>query len=115
MFFHLNDFILQGLLSLLRKLKPGDKNKELKILLLGLDNSGKTTLLKKLATEDVQHVTPTQVSSFRLYTFKLQYFYRIVVVFQGFNIKSVQGNDGIKLNVWDIGGNKATLITLSKF
>lgn len=61
---HLIDYFLQGLLSLLRKLKPGDKNKELKILLLGLDNSGKTTLLKKLATEDVQHVTPTQVCRF---------------------------------------------------
>lgn len=58
-------------------------DKELRILLLGLDNAGKTTLLKKLASEDVTHITPTQ----------------------GFNIKSVQ-TDGFKLNVWDIGGQR---------
>lgn len=28
----------------------------------GLDNAGKTTILKKLASEDVTHITPTQVS-----------------------------------------------------
>lgn len=58
-------------------------DKELRILLLGLDNAGKTTLMKKLASEDVSHITPTQ----------------------GFNIKSVQA-DGMKLNVWDIGGQR---------
>ena len=36
-----------GLLSLLRDLKKDDK--ELRILMLGLDNSGKTTALKKMA------------------------------------------------------------------
>jgi len=36
-----------GLLSLLRNLKKDDQ--ELRILMLGLDNSGKTTALKKLA------------------------------------------------------------------
>jgi ADP-ribosylation factor-like protein 3 len=55
--------------------------KELRILLLGLDNAGKTTLLKQLASEEVTHVTPTA----------------------GFNIKSVSA-EGFKLNVWDIGG-----------
>ncbi|KAL1449948.1 hypothetical protein WDU94_002415, partial [Cyamophila willieti] len=57
--------------------------KELRILLLGLDNAGKTTILKKLASEDISHITPTQ----------------------GFNIKSVQ-SEGFKLNVWDIGGQR---------
>ena len=38
---------LRGLLSLLRNLKKDDQ--ELRILMLGLDNSGKTTALKKLA------------------------------------------------------------------
>ena len=52
---------LQGLLSLLRKLKA-DPMKELRILLLGLDNSGKTTILKSVASEDITHITPTQVS-----------------------------------------------------
>ncbi|XP_039263715.1 ADP-ribosylation factor-like protein 3 [Styela clava] len=71
-----------GLLSYLRKLKS-DSVKEMRILLLGLDNAGKTTILKSLASEDVTHITPTQ----------------------GFNIKSVQ-TKGFKLNVWDIGGQR---------
>lgn len=73
---------LQGLLAILKKLRSSPE-KELRILLLGLDNAGKTTLLKKLASEDIAHVTPTQ----------------------GFNIKSVQ-SEGFKLNVWDIGGQR---------
>ena len=48
-----------GLLSLLRKLKS-QPDQEMRILLLGLDNSGKTTLLKSLASEDISHITPTQ-------------------------------------------------------
>ncbi|XP_040569363.1 ADP-ribosylation factor-like protein 3 [Lepeophtheirus salmonis] len=71
-----------GLLSLIRKFKS-NPDKELRILLLGLDNAGKTTLLKTLAEEDITTITPTQ----------------------GFNIKSVQ-TDGFKLNVWDIGGQR---------
>uniref|UniRef100_A0A1I8BAV9 ADP-ribosylation factor-like protein 3 n=1 Tax=Meloidogyne hapla TaxID=6305 RepID=A0A1I8BAV9_MELHA len=50
---------------------------------MGLDNAGKTTILKKLASEDVTHITPTQ----------------------GFNIKSVMADD-VRLNVWDIGGQR---------
>lgn len=76
------DPLTQGLLSMLKRLRSSP-DKELRILLLGLDNAGKTTLMKKLASEDVSHITPTQ----------------------GFNIKSVQA-DGMKLNVWDIGGQR---------
>ena len=71
-----------GLLALLRKLRSSP-SQEMRILLLGLDNAGKTTLLKQLASEDVSLVTPTI----------------------GFNVKSVQ-SQGFKLNVWDIGGNR---------
>ncbi|KAJ3297571.1 ADP-ribosylation factor protein 3 [Borealophlyctis nickersoniae] len=71
-----------GLLSLLRKLKRSDK--EIRILLLGLDNAGKTSILKRLASEDIAEIKPTQ----------------------GFNIKTVQ-QEGVRLNVWDIGGQKA--------
>ena len=53
---------MQGLLALLRKLKS-TPDKELRILLLGLDNAGKTTLLKHLASEDISHITPTQAST----------------------------------------------------
>uniref|UniRef100_A0A1I7SR08 ADP-ribosylation factor-like protein 3 n=1 Tax=Bursaphelenchus xylophilus TaxID=6326 RepID=A0A1I7SR08_BURXY len=71
-----------GLLNILKKFK-NQQGRELRILLLGLDNAGKTTILKKLASEDVTHITPTQ----------------------GFNIKSVMA-DNVKLNVWDIGGQR---------
>ncbi|TMW52575.1 hypothetical protein DOY81_002321, partial [Sarcophaga bullata] len=44
-----------GLLSLLRKLRPNPE-KEARILLLGLDNAGKTTILKQLANEEITTV-----------------------------------------------------------
>lgn len=51
----------QGLFDLLRKLR-GKSARELRILLLGLDNAGKTTLLRHLAgEEDVAETTPTLV------------------------------------------------------
>jgi len=71
-----------GLLGLLRKIKRSDK--EPRLLLLGLDNAGKTTILKKLADEETNQISPTQ----------------------GFNIKTLD-HEGFKLNVWDIGGQKA--------
>nr|CAB3222891.1 ADP-ribosylation factor-like protein 3 [Phallusia mammillata] len=71
-----------GLLSILRKLRS-DHHKELRILLLGLDNAGKTTILKSLASEKIDQITPTQ----------------------GFNVKCVN-TPGFKLNVWDIGGQR---------
>ena len=71
-----------GLLTLLRKLKRSDN--EARILVLGLDNAGKTTILKRLSDEDITHIMPTQ----------------------GFNIKSLMHSE-FKLNVWDIGGQKS--------
>lgn len=70
-----------GLLDLLKKLRKSDK--EAKLLVLGLDNAGKTTLLKQLSKEDPEGTEPTQ----------------------GFNVKTLV-HDGFKLNVWDIGGQK---------
>ena len=57
-----------GLLNLLRSLKRDDK--EARILVLGLDNAGKTTILKSLSEEDTSTIMPTQ----------------------GFNIKSIVRN-----------------------
>lgn len=47
-----------GLLSQLRALKK--KTNEARILVLGLDNAGKTTILRKLSDEDITTVMPTQ-------------------------------------------------------
>lgn len=46
-----------GLLDLLKSFKK--ENKEAKILVLGLDNAGKTTLLKNLSQEEVTNTEPT--------------------------------------------------------
>jgi ADP-ribosylation factor-like protein 3 len=52
--------------------------------LLGLDNAGKTTILKSLCNDDPTTTSPTH----------------------GFNVKTIQA-DSFKFNVWDIGGQEA--------
>ena len=47
-----------GLLSQLRVLKK--KQGEARILVLGLDNAGKTTILRALSQEDITQIMPTQ-------------------------------------------------------
>lgn len=71
-----------GLLSILKKLK--EKEKEVRILMLGLDNAGKTTILKKFNGEDISTISPTL----------------------GFNIKTLE-HKGYNLNIWDVGGQKS--------
>jgi len=70
------------LLKILKKLKQ--KEKEVRILMLGLDNAGKTTIWKKFNGEDINSISPTL----------------------GFNIKTLEHN-GFQLNIWDIGGQKS--------
>ena len=63
-----------GLLSQLRVLKK--KAGEARILVLGCDNAGKTTILRSLSQEDVTHIQPTQ----------------------GFNIKTLVSTESVKCN-----------------
>ena len=49
--------ILMGLLSIIRKSKK--KEREMRILILGLDNAGKTTIVKKFNGEDISTISPT--------------------------------------------------------
>ncbi|CAN4097311.1 unnamed protein product [Withania somnifera] len=46
-----------GLLSIIRKVKR--KEKEMRILMVGLDNSGKTTIVLKINGEDTSVISPT--------------------------------------------------------
>ncbi|KAF8509434.1 ADP-ribosylation factor family-domain-containing protein [Hysterangium stoloniferum] len=70
-----------GLLTIIRKNRR--KEKEMRILFLGLDNAGKTTIVKRINGEDVLSVSPTL----------------------GFNIKTfVHGK--YTLNIWDVGGQR---------
>ncbi|KAL1721258.1 ADP-ribosylation factor family-domain-containing protein [Schizophyllum commune] len=70
-----------GLLTIIRKSRQ--KEKEMRILFLGLDNAGKTTILKKLNNEDIMSISPTL----------------------GFNIRTFTYN-GFTLNIWDVGGQR---------
>ena len=70
-----------GFMTIVRKTK--EKEKEMRLLILGLDNAGKTTIIKKFNGEDIDKISPTL----------------------GFNIKTLE-YDNYKLNVWDIGGQK---------
>ncbi|KAJ9628733.1 hypothetical protein H2203_002635 [Taxawa tesnikishii (nom. ined.)] len=69
------------MLSILRKARL--KDKEMRVLMLGLDNAGKTTIVKSILGEDINSVSPTL----------------------GFIIKTIDW-DGYKLNIWDVGGQK---------
>lgn len=71
-----------GLLTILKKMKQ--KEKEMRLLMLGLDNAGKTTILKKFNGEDIDTISPTL----------------------GFNIKTLEYKS-YKLNIWDVGGQKS--------
>ena len=70
-----------GLHSIISKVKK--KEKEMRILILGLDNAGKTTVINYLNGSDVRTVHPTL----------------------GFEIKSLD-YQGYKLNIWDVGGQQ---------
>lgn len=73
-----------GLLSYLKSLTSRNTNAEIRILILGLDNSGKSTILRRLSDEDILDVRPTQ----------------------GFQVKTLTQSD-FQINMWDVGGQKA--------
>uniref|UniRef100_A0A674N7Y7 ADP-ribosylation factor-like protein 14 n=1 Tax=Takifugu rubripes TaxID=31033 RepID=A0A674N7Y7_TAKRU len=102
---------MQGLLSVFRRLKQSPEQ-EVHLLLLGLDNAGKTTVLKQLAAENISHITPTQVLMFshsKVSPHNAWIYQKVthllVISQQGFNLKSIE-SDGFRLNVWDIGGQR---------
>ncbi|GMP55448.1 hypothetical protein CsSME_00020263 [Camellia sinensis var. sinensis] len=65
-------------------------NKEARILVLGLDNAGKTTILYQLQMGEVVFTIPS--------------WYSFLVSFSiGFNVETVQYNN-IKFQVWDLVG-----------
>eukprot|EP00301_Raphidiophrys_heterophryoidea_P011538 c17668_g1_i1.p1 GENE.c17668_g1_i1~~c17668_g1_i1.p1 ORF type:complete len:185 (+),score=33.91 c17668_g1_i1:43-597(+) len=68
-----------GMLTILKKMRR--KEREIRLLILGLDNAGKTTILKKFNGEDITQISPTL----------------------GFNIETLQHKE-YKCNVWDVGG-----------
>ncbi len=68
-----------GLLKIIRKAK--EKEREMRILILGLDNAGKTTIVKKFNGQDIHSISPTL----------------------GFQINTLYFSN-YKLSIWDVGG-----------
>lgn len=68
-----------GLLGLLRKLKL--KEKEMRVLFLGLDNAGKSSVIKSYLGESIHELSPTL----------------------GFEIRTIE-TQGYRVNCWDVGG-----------
>lgn len=71
-----------GLLSIIRKQKL--KDRQIRVLVLGLDNAGKTTVVKALLDQDTSSISPTM----------------------GFTIHSLDLR-GHMLDIWDVGGQKS--------
>lgn len=46
-----------GLMKILRKIKINEK--QIRLLILGLDNSGKTTIVKSIMGQDTMDISPT--------------------------------------------------------
>ncbi|KIH62748.1 ADP-ribosylation factor family protein [Ancylostoma duodenale] len=78
-----------GLLTILRKQR--EREREIRVLILGLDNAGKTTITKKFLGEDLSTVEPTL---------------GIAISDTSFNIKTVDFH-GFTINFWDVGGQKS--------
>ncbi|CAN6547249.1 unnamed protein product [Malus baccata var. baccata] len=77
-------------------------NKEARILVLGLDNAGKTTILYRLQMGEVVSTIPSwYFFSFLRIILLNQLFYLDAAI--GFNVETVQYNN-IKFQVWDLGG-----------
>lgn len=53
--------------------------------MIGLDNAGKTTILKNISNEPIESINPTK----------------------GFNVKEIY-KDNLTIKVWDLGGNVLT-------
>ncbi|KPI90516.1 ADP ribosylation factor 3 putative (ARL-3B) [Leptomonas seymouri] len=72
-----------GIIDFFMRIRPSSRHAS--ILFLGLDSAGKTSILRQLSDDDNTHVTSTQ----------------------GFQIKKLIAG-GIKLDVWDTGGQRAS-------
>ncbi len=59
-----------------------DRGEDARILMLGLDSAGKTTILYKLKLNETVTTTPTN----------------------GFNVETVSPSENCTFTVWDVGG-----------
>mmetsp|Transcript_30078 Transcript_30078/g.49934 ORF Transcript_30078/g.49934 Transcript_30078/m.49934 type:complete len:188 (-) Transcript_30078:279-842(-) len=73
-----------GLLTILKKVK--EEERDIRLLILGLDNAGKTTIVKRCCGQPLDDIEPTL----------------------GFSIQTLEYDDGkYRLHLWDIGGQSS--------
>ncbi|KAJ3715626.1 small monomeric GTPase [Lentinula guzmanii] len=80
---------ISSLFSSLSSLVRWSKDQDVRILMLGLDSAGKTTILYRLQIGEVVSTIPSAIS-----------------VAIGFNVETVQYKN-IKFQVWDLGGQSS--------
>lgn len=97
-----------GLLTILRKVRR--KEREVRLLMLGLDNAGKTTILKKFNNEDISTISPTLGFNIKTLEFQGYASWRRPRMRENLN-QPLTGQpkitDRFKLNIWDVGGQKS--------
>lgn len=78
--------------------------KEMRILMVGLDAAGKTTILYKLKLGEIVTTIPTIGKKSLRFLFDFLIFIIICVTFfSGFNVETVEYKN-ISFTVWDVGG-----------
>ncbi|KAI8868687.1 putative ADP-ribosylation factor domain-containing protein [Ramicandelaber brevisporus] len=85
-----------GLRTILRKQRL--REHEMRLLLLGLDNAGKTTIVKRISGEPVDTISPTL--GFHIQT--LEY----APASSRDNDSAASTSSTYRLNIWDVGGQR---------
>ncbi|EFC49396.1 ARF/SAR family small GTPase [Naegleria gruberi] len=85
-----------GLMSILKKLR--EQERQMRVLILGLDNAGKTTIVKKLKNQPLDEISPTL--GFNIDTI---YYEKDASK----DVAQTPTNNTFKVNFWDIGGQKS--------
>lgn len=77
--------------------------KEMRILMVGLDAAGKTTILYKLKLGEIVTTIPTIGKYCTGYAIHKKFTLSISFSFAGFNVETVEYKN-ISFTVWDVGG-----------
>lgn len=82
-----------SVLKIIRKLK--EKDQEIRLLILGLDNAGKTTVMNRFLGHDVDQISPTV--GFNIQTIQ----YKFPTSIQQ---DAISDTSSYSLTIWDVGG-----------
>ncbi len=86
------------------------KDKKLQAAMLGLDGSGKTSILHMFRSMDLVRTVPTfgkYLFSSHQHSASSSFFVPILIfIWSGFNVDEifVQSKPGVSISIWDVGG-----------